>query len=889
MPSELTESQNLAVHSRHSLTTVTAGAGSGKTRVLVERIANLVVELNDSSVSQSGIDRILAITFTDKAASEIRARLSMQFRDSNDIEAQRGLEGAYISTIHAFCARVLRDCPFDIGLDPNFKVLDPLTAKRLLRTSVSNVKNSLDGTKSADYEFLCSNLPSMIEGEISPSLILLQSIEKLISALRGSGQSLELMKEICDSGPDSLPGYVLSPLKNMISIVHNELAASTDMIKKAIYQYGKSIHSDLLELFQRSLNKIAGNENPEIVIPVFITLMKEANPVLHRLEREDKIDTQTITSNLFLWMNQAINVYSKKGESKRKSDDISWKLFRLTVNIWSEYTDRKEAAGILDQSDLEERCCELLVKSESVRRRYHRKFADILIDEFQDTSPVQMKIIQSLHMEGSESKNRLFIVGDLNQSIYAFRNARPALFESLIRSAQEGAQSTAIVLSENFRTTAPLLATVNMLFGQVWNNSDSRFSEQKALIHGSDTSSHSLELLVSMGTPRYHYVKDESIAMARRIQEIVKGQSIQIQPRGTERRTVARYGDIALLLRTLNEVHYYEEAFAENGIPFHVVGGGRGYYTRMEIRDLLNALTLVTNPEDVTALMAVLHSPFVGIDTNSVFKLVRRIKKKAHLKLSVELIDLCHESGISEENIEKINKLLHDLARVSNYEKRATVGSLLERLIVETKYDVKLAVRPEGRRRLANIRKLLQIAHEHPELSVTDFVSELKELELLTMGEGDAPIDEEDADVVRILTIHKSKGLEFPVVILGDLGRSIGTRESEPFVFDGMTPSIGTRIHGKTDEIYDLITSEKKKSDAEEALRVLYVAMTRAKDYLILCGDIQQNRNSLAHTLFPALGILELSSDTPQNITLLTGATARLSPISWYKNLNSST
>lgn len=886
MQSELTESQKIAVQSRHLLTTVTAGAGSGKTKVLVERIANLVVELKDSSISQSGIDRILAITFTDKAASEIRSRLSIQFRESNDIDAQRGLEGAYISTIHAFCARVLRDCPFDIGLDPNFKVLDPLTAKRLLRTSVSRVKNSLDGTKSSDYEFLCSNLPTMIEGEISPNIILLQSIETLINSLRGSGQTLQLMEELCDSGPDSLPGYALSPMKSLIGPIHKELVASRDLIKTLFYKTGRKIHGDLLELFHTCLSKVSANNNPDTIITAFKFLLKDTHPILHRLEDEEKIDDQSIGQKLIPLLNQAINVYSNKGENKRYANDISWKLFRLSINIWNEYTARKETAGFLDQADLEERCCELLDKSESVRSRYHRKFADILVDEFQDTSPVQMKIIQNLHLEGSENKNRLFVVGDLNQSIYAFRNARPSLFENLIRAAQTGSQSTAIVLSENFRTTAPLLTTINTLFSQVWNTEDNLFISQKPLISGADTTPSTLELLVSMGTPRYHYIKDESLALAKRIQEIVTHKCIPIQPRGADRRKFARYGDIALLLRTLNEVHYYEEAFTERGIPFHVVGGGRGYYTRMEIRDLLNALTIVTNPEDVTALMAVLHSPFVGIDANSLFKLVRRIKKRINLQIIPQLIELCYECGMAEGDVLKIKTLLEELTRVRAFEKRSTVGTLLERLILETKYDVKLAVRPDGRRRLANVRKLLQIAHEHPELSVTDFVSELKELEHLTMGEGDAPVDEEDADVVRILTIHKSKGLEFPVVILGDLSRSIGTRQSDPFVFDGSTPCIGTRIHGKTDEIYDLIASDKKKSDAEEALRVLYVAMTRAKDYLILCGDIQQNRNSLAHTLFPALGVIELTSDTPQDITLLNGATARLSPVSWYKNPN---
>ena len=502
------------------------------------------------------------------------------------------------------------------------------------------------------------------------------------------------------------------------------------------------------------------------------------------------------------------------------------------------------------------------------------------------------------HRNGEKSQppaihsNSLFVVGDVQQSIYGFRHADSSLFRELERRFREENAGTHVALAVNFRSRPEILKTVETVFRQIWRDEPTPFVPLTLGAAFSAKSGPSLEALFSRRTcPRREYVSLEAEALAGRVQRMVEEEELTITRQDDPRHgQPIAYRDIAILLRGLTDVQKYEEAFARRGVPCFVVGGGRGYYARHEIRDLLNVLTVLDTPLDDVAVAAALRSPLVGADTDTLYHLAQQAKQttqasdrengqenglatppespktsssrsgkraRTHTPLYPAIFALLERNILPIAEQEKLQDFVGIMEALRAQEDRLPVGHLLERLIMHTHYDARLLCRPGGRRRLANVRKLLQMANSDPVMGVRDFIRRLREMEKLSDREGDAPTEEEAADVTRILTIHGAKGLEFPVVILADLARGLLIPERGLFACDPQRFALGTKLGGEPNVVYKAIDRQRQEADKKEAARLLYVAMTRAREHLILCGNIGRNRSfNWADGLFQLLGLL---------------------------------
>jgi ATP-dependent helicase/nuclease subunit A len=597
-------------------------------------------------------------------------------------------------------------------------------------------------------------------------------------------------------------------------------------------------------------------------------------------------------------------------------------MWRLVCDTWRAYDEAKRRLGTLDNDDLQSECVRLLSEFADVRRRYQRRFRYLMVDEFQDTNPLQMRLIELLYVKEDAPGARLdesavnpqkahllpprrnyqFVVGDVQQSIYGFRGAEPNLFRDLeTRYRRDGAGSH-VPLSTNFRSRAEILQLVATLYRQIWRSDEAPFVPLNPGSEFDAPAAPCIEFLLTQDLVRQDYLAIEPSALAARIKQLVESEELRICAAHDSRRgRPARYRDIAILLRQLTDIQRYEEALARAGVPCYVVGGGRGYYARREIRDLINILTVLDTPFDDIAMLAVLRSPLIGVDVDTIYHIVdcsrgknqtnvcnrageeaptNRRKQPIPLHVAVQR---AVESGVlSHEESAKLRTFADVMDPLREQLDRMPVGHLLERLIAQTLYDVRLLVRTNGKRRLANVRKLVQMAHAEPALGVREFIRRLRDLEKLSDREGDAPTEEEAADVVRIHTMHGAKGLEFPVVILADLCRSQEYAERGLFVCDPDSQALGTRICGAPDAAYLAISHARRQREREEAERLLYVAMTRAREHIILCGNLGRNRGrNWGDLLFPALGIIEAPS-RPVTQTLIGGLQARVAPLAHY-------
>ena len=932
MPREYTKNQRQVIDLDGSDLCVAAGAGSGKTGVLVERYVRLIVQSREGKLAQeqrAGVAEILVITFTEKATKEMKSRIVESLTSLGLIEERRKIETAYISTIHGFCSRLLQENPFEAGVDPRLSVLDETQSRRLLRKSFEAVIS--EAYETGDQERI--ELVAAAQGAkfasyetADPMTQLANAVEKTLSKLRGAGKSLEEVEALWLSGAEASAAQSLSPVYQLLDPILSEAKAATNALKlisNGLTGMAKLLCDQLLSLSERfegerRLTPDSGGTrgerhltpNPQHLNPNSlkqqIAILSEINETLGKSKRRfgiapGEIELMQWTGRLKILCEEAALLFRVSAEQEEAAGRNSHRMWGLVVEVWKRYQSEKRKLGKADSDDLQSEAVRLLETSPAVLSRYRRHFRYLMVDEFQDTNPLQMRLIQLLHntnipisVDVSHTKNAnfLFVVGDVQQSIYGFRSAEPSLFRNLEREYRERRAGKHISLAVNFRSRPEILKMIEQTFRQIWRDSDTPFVPLECGAPFDPKATPSLELLVSAGLMRRDYVKTEAAGLASRIRQMVEGREFRITSRLDSRRgEPVAYRDIAILMRSLTDIQKYEEAFSRRGVPYFVVGGGRGYYARQEIRDLLNVLITLDTPMNDVALMAVLRSPIVGAEVDTLYRLSllsqgdlngQVAKKRANSPLYPALIKLVEGRTLPIEEQRKLDRFLHIMHKLREEEDRYPVGRLLERLISATQYDARLLCRPGGRRRLANVRKLLQIANADSVMGVREFILRLKDMDRLSDREGDAPTEEEEADVVRFITVHGAKGLEFPVVFLADLCRSIEFTETGLFNCDPHALAMGTRLPTDPNLAYRAIDKIRQRAEQEEAERLLYVAMTRAREHLILCGNLGKNRGiNLGDRLFAGLGVLEMPSQ-PLVQTLIGGIEAQIAPFTHY-------
>ena len=726
---------------------VSAGAGTGKTTVIVERFARAVCERG------LDVDSILVITYTERAAGELRGRIRRRLNELGRHELARDLDAAWISTIHGFCHRLLRAYPFAAGIDPRFRVLDD-SQGRVLRG---------EAFRDALEEF-CGDDPARLR------LLAAYGGRRLRRMLTGVHETLR------SSG---LPLQLEAP-------VEPQLDARLEDLRVAAREAGDG---GLLRFLEsppgpESLLDLSDLARGEALVEARRAVERAALEALAARDRE-------LLQELLLAYDRA-------------------------------YRAAKDRESALDFEDLQLLARSLLQEHEEIRERESWRFRSIMVDEFQDTNRLQCELIDLLAREDAE----LFFVGDEFQSIYRFRHADVEVFRE--RREQVGG---VLALTQNYRSRPEVLGVINELFAADFGDT---FQPLHAAGRFADPAfGPAVELLVTdkdtyKGTGT-HWREAEARHIAARVRDLVD--SGEASP-----------GEIVLLFAAGTDARLYEEALRAAGLPtFRATG--RDYYHQQQVVDLLAYLRLLHNRYDDEALVTVLASPFVGV-SNDALVLLRRAAPRRPLYAGVEK----GVEGLTPRDARLFQAFRQRFERLAAQASSSTLERLCEQIVCEHDYDLAVLAQWDGRRRYANLRKLARLARSFEELrgpDVEGFVRFVAEQDAVGASELEAAAEEEGTDVIRLLTIHSAKGLEFKVVVVADAGRDRGRQDADEILclpdgrlgFRVADPASGQRL--STPE-YETVKAAERDAEEAERRRLYYVAMTRAIDRLIVSGAISE-------------------------------------------------
>ena len=732
---EYTSEQRKAIETLNSDVVVAAGAGSGKTGVLVERFVRIITHTLQAKLSPeqgAGVENILVITFTEKATKEMKQRIVTELNRRNLVAERRQVETAYISTIHGFCSRLLQENPFEAGVDPEFRVLDEKQSRQLLRQAFEQV--TARAYAEGDTEIVALLEAGQTERQYGdtgePLQAMAEGVEAILSKLRGAGRSRRELEQHWHSGLETTLLASENPIRALLVPLQRELQAVRATLETALPQAlgtSKLLLEPVLTAARVAESKEADLNETLITLQTAHKALTNQRPRLGATRQE--MELAQIFGRLKALFDGVQTLFLQTAGKEEERARLCYHLWGLALAVWEAYDAAKAARGALDNDDLQAEGVRLLESSPTVRDRYRRLFRHLMVDEFQDTNTLQMRLLELLHVpqsnkETSVLQNFLFVVGDVQQSIYAFRNADPSLFRGLERRYREEGAGTHVQLAANFRSRPEILEVVAKVFGEAWRQEETPFVPLTAGAAFDPKPTPSLELLLTEGVYRRDYVTLEAEALAARIERMVEDQELRLTAASDLRRgeSVA-YRDIAVLFRALTDIQKYEEAFARRGLPCFVVGGGRGYYARPEIRDLVNVLTVLDTPMNDVALAATLRSPFVGADMDALTRLARLAQEEGQEGSAINsgrkdegalyraLYRLHEDPTFPDIEAANLTKFVEILDRLRDQEDRLPVGHLLERLISQTLYDARLLCRPNGRRRLANVRKLLQMAN----------------------------------------------------------------------------------------------------------------------------------------------------------------------------------
>ena len=760
---------------------VNAGAGTGKTKVLTERFI-YILENGNLEINKE-VESIVAITFTKKATQEMVERIRREIRNnfSNGDKWSRfyrDMEKANISTIHSFCGKILRENPIESKIDPLFEVLEEGKSNELLNLSIKEALNvGLDDKDMFKLmlvlkEFRTQNLVGDIKG--------------VYNLIRTVGLSFEQVKLITQSNLNSLKieANDLSIIKDTIIYLQGKLGKASKIVKLVDNPIWEKFKNDLYieeELFS------------------ILELLKES--VGTSQKEQDKIELLKTTLDKALMAKEA---------------NYKWlysSFLDLLILVDELYKDKKNRISGLDYDDLQIKVFNLL-DDEVIRKKYQAKFKYIMIDEFQDTNELQKMIFYKLASDKSPlDLQNLFVVGDPKQSIYAFRGADINVFYNVLEDIKEASKEQTITLSKNYRSVDTVLSFINDIFKKLMDKGYDQLdfhhlSENKIdieILEDTDFESDSEKAIIF-----------EANLIAKKIKKLVSDGKYN-------------YSDFALLFRATTRNFYYEEALKNYNIPYYNSSSKRFFY-RQEILDIINALKAISNPYDKISAIGFLRGPMVGLNDNTLFWLL----SNTDVNIYKTLINFIEEPfrELPEDEIEKIvnAKLLLDY--FYSIKDICNISYLVDRLLDKTLFVEGQLLMHTGKQALANIYKFIDIVNHYENANMStleEFIDYIEIIKEEFAAEG--IIESEDSDVVKLLTIHKSKGLQFTVVIIPEMSRDI--RSFYPrFLFN---KEIGIGI--KSDDIrikYETIKAELDALDKEERKRVLYVAMTRAEKMLIL-------------------------------------------------------
>jgi ATP-dependent helicase/nuclease subunit A len=877
-----TKEQLVAIQTQDRSLAVEAGAGTGKTWVLVERFVHLLETHPDWP-----LDALVAITFTEKAAREMRDRVRRAIEersasDNGSIWAERRLQldRLQISTVHSLCARILRENAIAAEIDPAFAVLDAQAAQLL------------------QAEAIRQSIRELVDAD-SPALNLLvwlrvQDLQNEMAGLlskRGTVQRLfETLPQV-----DELLARWQQGLDEMRRVMWVTLQAHTPLLVDAL------------------------SEIPRM------TAMPADDKLTHVVQQaqqgcrlwEDGVWAEAVVQ----WQAIKINVGSKKSWGEERLAEVKALLKALreggktleragaiseigpadhraaqALHLWRDlwtaleqvYGRLKEEQHVLDFDDLELLTARLLREKATTDQRlqvYLAGIRHVMVDEYQDTNPLQQEIVYAL--APLDQPGRLFIVGDPKQSIYRFRQAQVAIFNRTAQDLYSVNGHQAERLSGSFRSHSALVATVNHLFDRLLQPLDGvTYTDYEAqpgplTAHRDPAAAYppvEITLLARKTSDgNTIYAEDariwEADLLARRLLEL-ESSGFPVWDKHTEQVRAFRFGDAAVLLRATTNLHLVEERFKVAGVPYLTVSG-RGYYDRPEIQDLLSLLAVLYNPGDDLSLAAALRSPLFSLSDETLFRLRRRTDQNEPAPAPIPFLQALVTPPPTDQpdQVAHTCSVLSDLLDLAG---RVDVWRLLYHAIERTGYLAALALaeqaeKSEGRR-VGNVQKFLAMARDRGGANIAEFLLRVQDLQTAEAREGQVEGRRPESGAVQLMSIHAAKGLEFPVVAVADLGRGSGRGGAPSRIYHDPAFGLVCQVRdeqGDWEESVGLRWARWMEAQMEtaEAHRLLYVACTRAADLLLLSGQLG-NASSWLHEILQAWEI-DSGSDGEDEESLL--------------------
>lgn len=911
-----TAEQQRVIDTRNRNLLVSAAAGSGKTAVLVERIIQMVTD----EKNPVDIDRLLIVTFTNAAASEMRERIGlaiekklMECPEDEHLQKQMTLiHSAQITTTHSFCQNVIRNNFNLIDLDPTFRIGEEAELTLMQSDVIAAIlEEEYEKGEEAFLNFVESYSNSKSDEPLEALILQLYKFSMSYPWPREWLASLGSVFELTSVEEMEQQKF----MQVLLDYVHSVVGDLQEKIKEAIevadsvngpYTYLDTLYQD-----QQQLGRLSGLSTYEEYYLALkgLEFGRLSTKKAEGVDEKKKDQVKDIRKLIKDIKDDLIDDYFFQPEDQMLQDiqsvhPVMEELIRLTLRFEEEYRKMKEEKVMIDFNDLEHMALQILVKKDgdvispsNVAMELSEFYEEIMVDEYQDSNMVQETILNSISKERLGHPN-IFMVGDVKQSIYKFRLARPELFmEKYETYTSEDSLYQKIDLHKNFRSRKLVLDAINYICEQIMTKKlgNIEYDEDAALYAGaqfpesedaisqdselilvtltetenpmaggtkeasgeSDGSSSGAELPDEDEEEEYTKKEMEAKAIAMRIKELIQGEHpLQVfDKKGFYR--PASYKDIVILLRTMsNWADVFVDTLLSEGIPAYA-DTASGYFKTLEIKTILNMLRIIDNPLQDIPYTAVLHSPMGGFE-NEELAILRKYDREApmhHVVMRYANGEYTKEEQegnqrfLSEEELhtlqDKCKQFVQMLKNFREMEQYLSIHELILKILEDTYYYDFVSAMPAGNVRKANIDMLVERAITFENTSykgLFHFIRYMEKLHKYDVDFGEASVSNENDDTVRIMSIHKSKGLEFPVVFVSGMGKSFNNQDARNKIVIhpdmGLGPDVidlNLRVKAPT-LVKKVIQKMQVLENLGEELRVLYVALTRAKEKLIMTG-----------------------------------------------------
>lgn len=854
-----TQDQQKVIDLHNSNILVSAAAGSGKTAVLVERIIQMIC----NEEQPVDIDRLLIVTFTKAAAAEMRERIAasvaaklLEKPESEHLQRQSALlHNAQITTIHSFCQFLIRNHFNEIGLDPAFRVADPGEIKLLSQEVMEELFEEEFQKEDQNFhdciEFFC---PDGKERKLEKYIL---NLWEYASSMPWPEEWLKERKKDYEDAEESTFAQTKCGLF-MQQMIHRLLKGCLEKYKRAIKiceaPAGPYMYGEMMEKEAEQIEALLSYQQPEVLETKIeavetgrLSSKKDdsVDPALREQAKALRDAAKDILEGIKKdYFETPLSVAMR--QASMCVQPVS-KLIDLCISYNHKMKEKKAQKKLVDFSDMEHYALDILLHREdgrvvpsAVAVEYRQYFHEVLTDEYQDSNLVQEYLLQAVSGEDDGKFNR-FMVGDVKQSIYRFRLARPELFLEKYHTYEEEGKCQRIDLSKNFRSRKQVVDTVNEIFSAVMSeeNGGIVYDEHAALYPGAQYPENKgceseMWLIEDPGKEdELGKKKTEALFIAGRIKKLLQEYEVTDKQTGILRPVTLR--DMVILLRSGSGYdEEFKEVLEEEGIPVFITSK-TGYFETTEIKTLLQFLRVIDNPIQDIPLFGVMKSVFGGFSEEEI----------ANIRIENKDVSLYEALSLCEEK--KAVDFVKMLNRYRDYAVYMPIRELLQTLIEEFHYLHYVAALPAGAKRKSNVEMLLTKASDFELTSyhgLFHFVRYIEKLDKYEVDYGEADNVDENADVLRIMTIHKSKGLEFPVTFVAGLGKQINMSDVKERVLIDADFGLAVnyvdakrRIRNKT--LRHILIAQKQRADAlAEELRVLYVALTRAKEKLIMTATM---------------------------------------------------